>query len=98
MDGTGLFGDNLEIGTALYKAVGHMDATSNLNMSKMKEISDFFENRPGGAFEINGVIGKKTNQDISNLDHLFAYVSLNNRKADILKTLEALEKELKHYA
>jgi len=89
--------DNIDIGVALYKAVGHLDSENPLNVQKLKEIASFFENRPGGSWEIKSVVGKKTNQDISNLDHLLTYVSINKRVSEINKEKEALERELKYY-
>jgi len=89
--------DNIDIGVALYKAVGYLDSENPLNVQKLKEIASFFENRPGGSWEIKSVVGKKTNQDISNLDHLLTYVSINKRVSEINKEKEALERELKYY-
>jgi len=89
--------DNIDIGVSLYKAVGHLDSENPLNVQKLKEIASFFENRPGGSWEIKSVVGKKTNQDISNLDHLLTYVSINKRVSEINKEKEALERELKYY-
>lgn len=98
MEDTGLVGDNLEIGVALYQAVGNIDAESHLNVAKMKEIADFFNNRPGGAWELKTAVNKKTNGDISNLDHLLTYVSLNKQRQEAANKLEELDKQLKMYA
>jgi hypothetical protein len=92
-----LASNDIGIGVELYNAVGFQDTNDSLNVNKLKEIADFFEGRPGGAWEIKSVVGKKTNQDIKNLDHLMTYVSLNKKKAELSGELDKLEKELKYY-
>jgi len=89
--------NDIGIGVEIYNAVGFQDTNDSLNVQKLKEISDFFEQRPGGAWEIKSVVGKKTNQDIKNIDHLLNYVSLNKKRSELSGELDKLEKELKYY-
>lgn len=89
--------DNIEIGVELHNAVGWQDAQDPLSFNKLKEISSYFENRPGGAWEIKSIVGKKVNPEIKNIDHLLNYVSLNKRKESLAKELETLSGELKYY-
>ena len=92
-----LYSNDIGIGVELYNAVGGFDATDSLNAQKLKEISDFFENRQGGAWEIKSIVGRKTNQDIKNIDHLLNYVVMNKKKSQLSEELDKLDKELKYY-
>jgi len=89
--------NDIEIGVELHNAVGFDDASNPLSFNKLKEIASFFEGRPGGAWEIKSIVGRKNNPDVKNLDHLLNYVSLNKRKDSLSKELETLSGELKFY-
>ena len=89
--------DNLDLGVALYDAIGGISDKDPIKASQIQEVSDFFNGHPDAIDTVNRVIRSNKNPNINNLDHLTAFVLLNKKKLEILDGLDNINNELKYY-
>lgn len=91
--------NDIELGMTLYNAtgLGHMEMKDPANISKLKEVAEFFENHPDPIFAINSVKNSNKNPNVNNLEHLLTYVRLQKEKFSLLNKIEDLKNQLKYY-
>ena len=91
--------NDMEVGVELYKALNlsRAEFADGTQTAKLKDIAEFLNNHPDPVFIIRSVIRSNKNPNIKNIDHLWTYVQLNNKKRDLENRINKLNNELKYY-
>lgn len=90
--------NNMELGVALFDAIGGISDKDPVAVSQIQEVADFFDGMPDAVETLRRVAQSNKNPNIKNLEHLTAFVLLSKKKLGILDSLDDINNELKYYA
>lgn len=88
---------DMELGVALYDAIGGLADKDPGDEMRIQEMADFFNDYPDAVDVLKRVSRSNTNPNVKNIDHLNAFVLLHKKKLNILDSLDEINNELKYY-
>lgn len=96
---TGLGFHDIERGAEIFDMLEISEATFRepREFLKVKEIAEFFNMIPDSTFQVRRALSRKVNSDISNIDHIAAFVQLHKSLRDVKNKEEQLKVELAFY-
>ena len=91
--------NDLEVGVNLYNALNlsSWEISDPVNERKLDQISQYLNGHPDPSFLINILkrSGSKVNTPM--IDHFYGYIQLQKQKADLMRNIENLDKDIKYY-
>lgn len=77
--------------------VGDAELMNPKELSKIREIAEFFNDVPEADFALSRLVRKANNPNLKPLDHIWSYVALQKNKRSIEDKLKSLNHELSFY-
>ncbi len=77
--------------------IGDAELMNPKELSKIREIAEFFNDVPEADFALSRLVRKADNPNLKPLDHIWSYVALQKNKRDIEGKLKSITNELSFY-